>query len=89
MTVDKVYTHQQQRNVRPIRLEVSGAPGAPGAVFCKIALYDGAYVSRRNDPSHTVTGTTLLPTVQPTHYVGFLSFLTHIFLAMPTQFQTS
>ena len=63
------FYHQQQRNVRLVR----PAARALGRLNCKIAFYDGGpcvqaersfpSCNRRNPPSHSLPGATLLPTV--------------------------
>ena len=64
------HPRQQKRNVRPVRLDASGAPGARAPTFAK-SLYPTDvpthHSPRRNDPSHRVPNTSALPTSSQMH----------------------
>ena len=62
--------HQQQRNVRPMRPDALGAPGAGAPYFAKSLFMTYAltnYSPRRNEPSHPSPDASLLPILYLTH----------------------
>ena len=64
--------HQQQRNVRLVRLDASGAPGARAPTLAKslsLTEVPKYHSSRRNGHTHLALDAPVLPTLLLTHPV--------------------